>query len=376
VGSRARKDTGRSSTLFLGKAPVRVSTRQRVVFQSNLDRCRSDKPRLVRGGIIAEEMGKCSTRIVDECYKIDIHGLTPFSSFLPYLQASARRSSRLLSSWRILLQIFLSRAVPSALSPHPLLRRLPGALPTAGDSTSVWDKELYARTSEANKKRGSIISRGTLVVVSCVLCRILNTTCIGILILSLFRPQCHVSLVGQWIDEAKSKLKDPGLVYPYHGQSRKRDAAILAKNAIVVTTYQTLASDASYHAKKHGALYCAPCEQVRWWRIICDESHSLREANTQKSAAVMNLVADHKWLVSGKSRSQLPDKLGLPASHNFCVYSWGRHSGQHYLQRLEEPAQICRPGGCRRALSCFQAHRLLPHGRSKWPRAYTDRIFL
>ena len=71
-------------------------------------------------------------------------------------------------------------------------------------------------------------------------------------------------------------------MYPYHGQSRKRDAAILAKNAIVVTTYQTLASDATFHAKKHGASYCPPCEQVRWWRIICDESQSLREANTQK----------------------------------------------------------------------------------------------
>jgi hypothetical protein len=32
---------------------------------------------------------------------------------------------------------------------------------------------------------------------------------------------------------------------------------------------------------------------------ICDESHSLRDASTQKSTAVMNLVADHKWLVSG-----------------------------------------------------------------------------
>jgi len=112
--------------------------------------------------------------------------------------------------------------------------------------------------------------------------------------------QCHVSLVGQWIEEAKSKLKDPGLVYPYHGNGRKRNASTLAQNSIVVTTYQTLASDATYHAKKGGANYCAPCEQVRWWRIICDESHALREASTMRSMAVMNLVADHKWLVSGK----------------------------------------------------------------------------
>jgi DNA repair protein RAD5 len=90
-----------------------------------------------------------------------------------------------------------------------------------------------------------------------------------------------------------------GLVYPYHGQNRKQNAGTLAPNAIVVTTYETLASDATYHANKAGTDYCAPCEQVRWWRIICDESHSLRDTSTQKSTAVMNLVADHKWLVSG-----------------------------------------------------------------------------
>jgi SWI/SNF-related matrix-associated actin-dependent regulator of chromatin subfamily A3 len=76
----------------------------------------------------------------------------------------------------------------------------------------------------------------------------------------------------------------------------------LAKNSIVVTTYETLSSDATYHRKKSGKeSYCPPCEQVRWWRVICDESHVLRHSNNAKSSAVMDLVADNKWLVSGKS---------------------------------------------------------------------------
>lgn len=48
--------------------------------------------------------------------------------------------------------------------------------------------------------------------------------------------------MGQWIDEARKKLADPGLVYSYHGGSRKRDPAILASKSIVVTTYATLSS--------------------------------------------------------------------------------------------------------------------------------------
>jgi SWI/SNF-related matrix-associated actin-dependent regulator of chromatin subfamily A3 len=111
-----------------------------------------------------------------------------------------------------------------------------------------------------------------------------------------------VSLVGQWIEEAKSKLKDPGLVYSYNGSGRKRDPKVLAANSIVVTTYETLASDATYHASRSGEgnEYAAPCEQVRWWRIICDESHSIRNKGG-KTSATIELVADNKWLVSGKS---------------------------------------------------------------------------
>jgi SWI/SNF-related matrix-associated actin-dependent regulator of chromatin subfamily A3 len=113
--------------------------------------------------------------------------------------------------------------------------------------------------------------------------------------------QCNVSLVGQWIEEAKSKLKNPGLVYSYHGQGRIRDPQALAKNSIVVTTYETLVSDGRYHARasSDAAHYTAPCEQVRWWRIICDESHYIRN-RSGKADAVTDLVADNKWLVSGK----------------------------------------------------------------------------
>jgi SWI/SNF-related matrix-associated actin-dependent regulator of chromatin subfamily A3 len=76
---------------------------------------------------------------------------------------------------------------------------------------------------------------------------------------------------------------------------------MLAQNSIVVTTYETLSSDATYHARKstEGSDYTAPCEQVRWWRIICDESHVLRNASTKKTDAVLDLVGDNKWLVSG-----------------------------------------------------------------------------
>ena len=50
---------------------------------------------------------------------------------------------------------------------------------------------------------------------------------------------CAVSLVGQWLDEAKSKLDGSLCLYMYHGSRRIRDAARLASDYdLVVTTYQ------------------------------------------------------------------------------------------------------------------------------------------
>lgn len=142
-----------------------------------------------------------------------------------------------------------------------------------------------ALPDNASKKRGSRFSRGTLVV-------------------------CNVSLVGQWIDEAKSKLKDPGLVYSYHGGSRIRNAKILAKNAVVVTTYAVLQSDANHHKKNsNDPDYCPPCEQIRWWRIICDESHSVRVSNTKNYKALVKLTAANKWCVTGTPMNTSPTDL-------------------------------------------------------------------
>jgi len=138
------------------------------------------------------------------------------------------------------------------------------------------DKDLYQRTSEGKEKRGSIVSHGTLVV-------------------------CTKSLVGQWVAEAKAKIKNPGMIYTYYGQGRNRDSILLSQASIVVTTYETLASDDNYHAKKSNDPdnYVAPCEAIRWWRVIADECHLLRYANNGKSRALMNIVADIKWMVSG-----------------------------------------------------------------------------
>ena len=97
---------------------------------------------------------------------------------------------------------------------------------------------------------------------------------------------CAVSLVGQWIDEARSKLskgadgKEQLSIHMYHGQKRIRDAKLLAEEFdLIVTTYQTLASDRGKLGVNH------PLSQIEFYRIVLDEAHMAKSGSTASERA-------------------------------------------------------------------------------------------
>ncbi|CAM9246167.1 unnamed protein product, partial [Ectocarpus fasciculatus] len=102
-------------------------------------------------------------------------------------------------------------------------------------------------TSGAKKAPGKVVSKGTLVV-------------------------CKVSLVGQWVEEAKRLCGGALSIYPYHGSHRKKDPAFLAEFDIVVTTYGIVQ--------------------------VLDESHTLSHGSGS-SNAVRELVANRRWCMTG-----------------------------------------------------------------------------
>jgi hypothetical protein len=87
-----------------------------------------EKPHVVRGGIIAEQMGLGKTVI---------SLATILRNPAPPLPESGSSVSSI------------------------------NVTPAISSGAAFWDPDLYSRTSTSKKKRGSIISRGTLVVVSC-----------------------------------------------------------------------------------------------------------------------------------------------------------------------------------------------------------------
>jgi hypothetical protein len=99
----------------------------------------------------------------------------------------------------------------------------------------------------------------------------------------------QVSLVGQWVTEARSKLANQSLeVIEYHGGSRPRDVNVLATPDVVVTTYETLLSDFQGRTTRVTG-EVNPLARIKWWRVVLDESHALKDLSSKALKAVVNI---------------------------------------------------------------------------------------
>ena len=154
---------------------------------------------------------------------------------------------------------------------------------------------------------------------------------------------CPVSLVGQWVDEARDKLVFDGSerldVYQYYGGNRTDDPRKLADHDIVVTTFHVLASDLNARSNKAkvaaaGGGYVPICEQVCWWRIILDESHNIK-GETANARASRNLHSHRRWCVTGTPANTSLDDLRQQLA--FCGLAPFETDSQAFKDNFSEP---------------------------------------
>lgn len=100
---------------------------------------------------------------------------------------------------------------------------------------------------------------------------------------------CPMSLVGMWQWEAATFA--PGLrVHAHHGSARTHGDALAEQVAaadLVVTTYATAARDAD------------ELEKVTWRRLVLDEAHAIKNADTATAKAVRRFTAGHRLALTG-----------------------------------------------------------------------------
>ncbi|XP_010243457.1 PREDICTED: putative SWI/SNF-related matrix-associated actin-dependent regulator of chromatin subfamily A member 3-like 2 isoform X2 [Nelumbo nucifera] len=193
---------------------------------------------MARGGILADAMGLGKT-------------IMTIALLLADLDRRGSLSSRL-----------TSHASDGNLEVHGILDESPDP-PRKITKLSGFDKLMRNRTS--------LIGGGNLIV-------------------------CPMTLLGQWKAEIETHAQ-PGLLalYVHYGQSRPKDAKLLAKNDVVLTTYGVLASEfSSENAKSNDGLF-----SVRWFRVILDEAHTIKSLRSQISMAAAALTADRRWCLTG-----------------------------------------------------------------------------
>lgn len=119
-----------------------------------------------------------------------------------------------------------------------------------------------------------------------------------------------LALIRQWEHEIKEKVDKPnGLkVLVHHGPQRTTKSEDLALYDVVITTYQILVTDhgksvMTDDGKKAG------CFALKWWRVILDEAHTIKNRLAKTTKACYDLRAEYRWCLSGTPMQNNLDEL-------------------------------------------------------------------
>jgi DNA repair protein RAD5 len=162
---------------------------------------------------------------------------------------------------------------------------------------------------------------------------------------------CPLSCVNQWYKEITTKSTD-GLfkVRIHHGQTRSKSAKELSGYDVVISTYATIASE--YPKVETDPL--GPSQKVKWYRVVLDEAHSIKNRATRQARACCALDAKKRWAMTGtpiqNSLDDLYSLLKFLEYSPYADYSFWKSSiadrlaqkGFALLQSILHPILICR----------------------------------
>ncbi|WIA16914.1 hypothetical protein OEZ85_013841 [Tetradesmus obliquus] len=118
---------------------------------------------------------------------------------------------------------------------------------------------------------------------------------------------CPLSVLSNWQMQLEEHTAGNLKVAVYHGPERNRSRAWLAQQDVVITTYATLAGDVGLRGG--GGLF-----GQQWLRVVLDEAHTIRNADTQQAKACRALKAQRRWAVTGTPlQNRIGDVFGLLA---------------------------------------------------------------
>ncbi|CUM63008.1 uncharacterized protein PRCAT00000569001 [Priceomyces carsonii] len=137
---------------------------------------------------------------------------------------------------------------------------------------------------------------------------------------------CPLSLLNQWKSEIENKA--PKLkVYIFHGKQKDIKSEELTKYDAVLTTYSTLSQQ--YILGDNSILHC-----IKWWRVILDEAHNIKNKKAKQSVATFNLNGSRRWCLTGT-----PIQNNLTELHSLFIFiKVSKLSNDEHWRRLVSDA--------------------------------------
>lgn len=116
-----------------------------------------------------------------------------------------------------------------------------------------------------------------------------------------------LALLRQWEQEIKDKVTPSRRlkVLVHHGPQRTKRSLDLARYDVVITTYHSLLSEhGTTAAKGHEG-----CFGIRWFRVILDEAHTIKNRNAKCTKACYDLESEYRWCLTGTPMQNNRDEL-------------------------------------------------------------------
>jgi len=125
---------------------------------------------------------------------------------------------------------------------------------------------------------------------------------------------CPLALMKQWESEIAKFTEDSHKlrVKVHHGPNRTKDPRSLRRYDVVITTYDVIRSEhsqPSFKGGNDGHVDAMGCFGNRWWRIICDEAHTIKNRLAKGSLAACALKARYRWCLTGTPLQNNLDEL-------------------------------------------------------------------
>lgn len=119
-----------------------------------------------------------------------------------------------------------------------------------------------------------------------------------------------LALIRQWEHEIADKVETShGLkVLVHHGPQRTKNFKDMTKYDVVVTTFQILMSEHGSSSEAENGSKVG-CFGLRWWRVILDEAHTIKNRNAKSTKACYALRSEYRWCLSGTPLQNNLDEL-------------------------------------------------------------------